>query len=72
MYINPIALRKANIVHNFGLSECIWVRSLVENLSDNMRNKQFGRASNISKNIMSYDLYMEMNDLYFESPSLEF
>ena len=24
--INPIALRKAKIVYNFGLSECNWVK----------------------------------------------
>ena len=28
---NPIALRKAKIVHNFGLLECIWVHAKEKN-----------------------------------------
>ena len=29
MLVNPIALRKAKIVYNFGLSECNWVKARV-------------------------------------------
>ena len=33
---NPIALRKAKIVYNFGLSECNWVNAMPQIISTRM------------------------------------